>query len=47
MAGDVKLELPDGEYTDHYSGKTVCVYGGLIRCEGKPIIISCPSLEQF
>lgn len=47
MTGDVKLELPDGEYTDHYSGETVCVSGGLIRCEGNPIIISCPSLEQF
>ena len=47
MDADVKVELPDGEYVNHYSGKTVTVSGGKLHCDGKPMIISCNSLEEF
>jgi len=47
LCADVKVELADGEYLDHYSGNKLCVSGGLLRCEGKPIIISCPSPDEF
>ena len=47
MEADVKAELPDGEYINLYSGEPVTVTGGKLHCDGKPVIISRKSLEEF
>ena len=47
LSADVKVELPDSDYMDHYSGETVTVSGGKLHCNGKPVIVSCKSLEEF
>ena len=37
---DVSVGFPDGSYRNHITGETVTVSGGLLRCEGRPIILS-------
>ena len=37
---DVSVGFPDGSYLNHLTGETVTVSGGLLRCEGRPIILS-------
>lgn len=37
--GDVAVDLPDGTYENLVDGGDVAVKGGLLRCEGKPIIL--------
>lgn len=37
---DVSVGFPDGSYLNHITGETVTVSGGLLRCEGRPIILS-------
>lgn len=39
---DVNAGLPDGEYVNLIDGAAVRVKDGLLRCEGKPVIISLP-----
>ena len=39
-AADVKVALPDGSYINHLEGETVCVSGGVLHCEGKPILLT-------
>ena len=46
-SADVKVELPDGDYQDVYGGGSVAVRGGYLHCEGRPIVISTESIEQF
>lgn len=38
---DVKIDLPDGIYSNHYNGGTVTVKNGMLHCEGKPIVLTC------
>ena len=42
-AADVKVNFPDGSYTDHLGGGTVAVTGGVLHCEGKPVLLTCPA----
>ena len=37
-AADVKVDFPDGTYTNAITGETVAVTGGMLPCEGQPII---------
>ena len=37
---DVQVNFPDGSYFNHITGETVTVSGGLLRCGGRPIILS-------
>ena len=39
VAADVNVDIPDGGYTNLISGETVQVVGGVLRCDGSPIII--------
>ena len=39
---DVKVPLPDGDYTNHLDGKMVCVSGGMLHCDGEPILLTMP-----
>lgn len=39
----IKVDLPDGTYKNHMDGESVRVAGGMLRCSGTPIILSCPS----
>ena len=39
LSTEVKVDLPDGEYTNCLDGEKVLVQGGTLRCSGKPIII--------
>ena len=39
LSTEVKMDLPDGEYTNCLDGEKVLVQGGTLRCSGKPIII--------
>lgn len=36
---DVKVDLPDGNYINQFDGGAVAVADGMLRCEGKPIIL--------
>ena len=47
LSAQVKVELADGDYVNLIDGSTVTVKGGELRCEGRPIIISCESPEEF
>lgn len=38
---DVKVELPDGTYTNLIDDSEIQVENGAIHCQGKPIIVSC------
>lgn len=40
LSADVKVDFPDGNYTNHMDGETVQVSGGVLRCNGDPIILS-------
>ena len=42
-AADVKVNFPDGSYTDHLGGGTVAVTGGVLHCEGRPVLLTCPA----
>ena len=44
MAADIKVDFPDGSYTNHMDGKTVQITDGLLHCNGNPIILSCPNM---
>ena len=46
-AADVKVDVADGQYINHIDGGTVSVCGGMLRCEGRPIVISCESCGRF
>ena len=37
----VKVDFPDGTYINYMDGKTVVVFGGVLQCDGEPIILSC------
>jgi glycosidase len=39
-AGDVKVTLPDGRYTNQVDGSEITVKNGVVHCEGKPIIFT-------
>lgn len=39
-AADVKTEFPDGSYVNQFDGETVCISGGILRCDGKPVILN-------
>ena len=38
---DVKVTLEDGNYVNHLDGTTVAVSGGILHCDGKPVIVTC------
>ena len=40
-AADVKVPLPDGCYVNYLDGSSVTIEKGILRCSGKPIVISC------
>ena len=40
-AADVKVTFADGSYVNHLDGTTVTVAEGILRCDGKPIVITC------
>ena len=42
LSADVKVGFPDGTYTNHLDGNTVQVVNGVLHCDGKPVILSCP-----
>lgn len=46
-SADVKVKLPDGQYTNHIDGSTVTVKDGALRCEGRPIVIVSDRVEKF
>ena len=39
-AANVKVAFPDGTYIDRLNGGTVCVSGGVLHCDGHPIILA-------
>ena len=41
-AGTVKVEAPDGNYVNLIDGKTAAVEGGMLTCDGSPVIFSYP-----
>ena len=41
-SADVRAGLPDGDYVNLVDGAAVRVQDGMLRCEGKPVIISLP-----
>ena len=43
MSADVNVDLPDGSYLNHLDGSTVTVRGGMLHCDGDPIVISVKS----
>lgn len=43
LSADVKVDFPDGTYTNCMDGDPVQVTEGMLHCEGKPIILSCPA----
>lgn len=46
-AADVNTGLCDGEYINHYDGSAVQVKNGILRCEGRPILILSDEVEKF
>ena len=40
-AADVKVTFADGSYLNHLDGTAVTVAKGILRCEGRPIVITC------
>jgi len=40
-AATVTVSIPDGTYTNHFSGGTVTVTEGILHCEGKPVVLTC------
>jgi glycosidase len=45
-AADVKVQLPDGTYTNHLNGEPVAVTGGMLRCDGDPILLTIPAEQR-
>ena len=43
MSADVKVDLPDGSYTNQLNGNIVAVADGKIICDGEPIVFSVES----
>ena len=39
-SGPVPVSLPDGDYENQVDGETVSVRGGILLCQGKPIILT-------
>ena len=37
-SADVRIDVPDGEYTDLISGEIISVKKGTLRCGGRPLI---------
>lgn len=46
-SAEVKTELCDGEYINEIDGTAVTVKDGLLRCEGRPIVIVSDRVERF
>ena len=46
-SADLKAEVPDGEYTNQIDGGRVTVKDGVLRCEGRPIVIVSDRVEKF
>ena len=40
LPADVKVDFPDGTYCNHVDGNLVSVAGGVLRCNGTPVILS-------
>ena len=45
-AADVKVQLPDGTYTNHLNGEPVAVTGGMLHCDGDPILLTIPAEQR-
>jgi len=43
MSAEVKVDLPDGNYTNQLNGNIVAVADGKIICDGEPIVFSVES----
>ena len=41
-SAEVKVEVPDGEYTELLRGGSVLVKNGQVACTGEPIIFTLP-----
>lgn len=46
-SADVKTDIPDGEYINRIDGGSVTVKSGILRCEGRPIVIVSDRVERF
>ena len=44
---DVKTRLPDGQYINRIDASAVTVKDGMLRCEGRPIVIVSDRVERF
>lgn len=40
-SADVKISVPDGDYMNHLDGSVVTVSRNILKCTGKPILITC------
>lgn len=45
-AASVNVQLPDGTYTNHLNGETVAVTGGMLHCDGNPILLTIPAEQR-
>jgi glycosidase len=45
-AADVKVQMPDGIYTNHLNGEPVAVTGGMLHCDGDPILLTIPAEQR-
>lgn len=43
LSATVKVDFPEGTYTNYMDGELVQVADGKLHCDGKPIILSCPT----
>jgi len=40
IASDVKVNFPDGSYINRLNGKNVIISGGVLHCDGNPLILA-------
>ncbi len=43
MSAEVKVDLPEGSYINHLDGSKVKVQGGMMHCDGNPVVVSVMS----
>ena len=46
-SADVNTDVPDGEYINRIDGSSITVKNGVLRCEGRPIVIVSDKVEKF
>ena len=40
ITSDVKVNFPDGSYINRLTGKNVIISGGVLHCDGNPLILA-------